>query len=171
MARARKEPTSTATEAPAGVEDSAPTVRQKPLPPARATKAMAAKLQVREDEEPWTVAELNEVFGELTEQRDRLVDNLAGRQAEFAGLMKDSGDGAGQDTADMGATNFERDHEINMMNSERAILSAVDAVLAKIADGTFGVCATCGEPIGKMRVMAFPRATLCMSCKKREERR
>ncbi|MFA6577063.1 MAG: TraR/DksA C4-type zinc finger protein, partial [Nocardioides sp.] len=29
----------------------------------------------------------------------------------------------------------------------------------------------CGNPIGKMRLMAFPRATLCMTCKQREERR
>ncbi|MEC9052591.1 MAG: TraR/DksA C4-type zinc finger protein, partial [Actinomycetota bacterium] len=26
-------------------------------------------------------------------------------------------------------------------------------------------------PIGKLRLMAFPRATLCMTCKQREERR
>ena len=32
-------------------------------------------------------------------------------------------------------------------------------------------CESCGNPIGKMRLMAFPRATLCMSCKQREERR
>ena len=35
----------------------------------------------------------------------------------------------------------------------------------------YGICESCGNPIGKMRVMAFPRATLCMTCKQREERR
>ena len=43
--------------------------------------------------------------------------------------------------------------------------------LARIDDGTYGICESCGEPIGKMRLMAFPRATLCMTCKQREERR
>jgi hypothetical protein len=38
-------------------------------------------------------------------------------------------------------------------------------------EGTYGICESCGEPIGKMRLMAFPRATLCMTCKQREERR
>ena len=32
-------------------------------------------------------------------------------------------------------------------------------------------CESCGQPIGKMRLMAFPRATLCLTCKQREERR
>ena len=41
----------------------------------------------------------------------------------------------------------------------------------RIEDGTYGICESCGEPIGKMRLMAFPRATLCMTCKQREERR
>lgn len=147
-------------------------VQQKPIrKPAKATKTLAGRLRVRADEDPWTVAELTEIFDELNTQHERVAANLAEREAEFAGLMRDSGDGAGQDTADVGATNFERDHEINTMNTERAILAAVEKVLDKVADGTFGVCESCGEPIGKMRVMAFPRATLCMSCKQREERR
>ena len=47
----------------------------------------------------------------------------------------------------------------------------IDRALARIADGTYGICESCGNPIGKMRAMAFPRATLCMTCKQREERR
>ncbi|MDX6368365.1 MAG: hypothetical protein QOK30_3441, partial [Nocardioidaceae bacterium] len=34
-----------------------------------------------------------------------------------------------------------------------------------------GVCESCGNPVGKMRLQAFPRATLCMECKQRQERR
>ena len=41
----------------------------------------------------------------------------------------------------------------------------------RIADGTYGTCESCGLPIGKMRLEAFPRATLCVDCKQREERR
>jgi RNA polymerase-binding transcription factor len=33
------------------------------------------------------------------------------------------------------------------------------------------VCGSCGQPIGKARLQAFPRATLCVACKQREERR
>ena len=48
---------------------------------------------------------------------------------------------------------------------------ADNRALARIADGTYGVCESCGKPIGKRRLMAFPRATMCMECKQREERR
>ena len=89
----------------------------------------------------------------------------------LSGLLRDSGDGAGQDQADLGATSFERDHELTVLNHEREKLAQIDRALARIDDGTYGVCESCGNPIGKMRLMAFPRATLCLSCKQREERR
>ena len=96
---------------------------------------------------------------------------IAAQEAELTGLMRDPGDGAGQDQADMGATSFERDHELTVLNSERDKLAQIERALARIDDGSYGVCESCGNPIGKMRLMAFPRATLCMTCKQREERR
>jgi DnaK suppressor protein len=60
---------------------------------------------------------------------------------------------------------------MTVLRNERDMLAQVDRALARIDDGTYGLCESCGQPIGKARVMAFPRATLCMSCKQREERR
>jgi RNA polymerase-binding protein DksA len=45
-----------------------------------------------------------------------------------------------------------------------ADLRAVDAALARIADGTFGVCERCGRPIGIDRLNARPTAELCIDC-------
>ena len=58
-----------------------------------------------------------------------------------------------------------------LVNNEREKLAQIDRALARIADGTYGICESCGNPIGKGRAMAFPRATLCLTCKQREERR
>jgi DnaK suppressor protein len=138
---------------------------------ATATKAAASALAVREGEEAWTKAELDEVLDELHEQREHALQVLTVQEAELSGLMKDPGDGAGQDQADMGATSFERDHELTVLNSERDKLAQIERALVAINEGTYGICESCGEPIGKMRLMAFPRATLCMTCKQREERR
>ena len=96
---------------------------------------------------------------------------LEKQESELTGLMRDAGDGAGHDQADMGATSFERDQEIIVVQNEREKLAQIDRALSRIADGTYGICESCGNPIGKMRAMAFPRATLCMTCKQREERR
>lgn len=131
----------------------------------------AVELAHKPDEEPWTRAEVAEVVEELTSQRDRLERAVADLTDQLGRLMRDSGDGAGHDTADIGASAFERDHEIVMINKERQILAEATDALERIADGSYGVCARCGEPVGKMRMMAFPRATLCMTCKQREERR
>jgi DnaK suppressor protein len=126
---------------------------------------------VKEGETAWTKTEIKEVRSELKEIRHKVAATLAAQEEELAGLMRDAGDGAGQDQADMGATSFERDHELMVANNEREKLAQIDRALARIADGSYGICESCGNPIGKMRVMAFPRATLCMTCKQREERR
>jgi len=138
---------------------------------AAARKAPRSALVVKEGEEAWTKAELDEVLAELHEQRGHSHEIIAQQEAELSGLMRDAGDGAGHDQADMGATSFERDHELTVLNSERDKLAQIDRALGRIDDGSYGVCESCGNPIGKMRLMAFPRATLCMTCKQREERR
>jgi len=136
-------------------------------------KAPAApgKLAVKADEKPWTKKELDEVRGELMDDRERLRSELNMAEHELHDLMRDAGDGAGNDQADVGSTTFERDHEMSLANNAREMLAQTERALLRIEAGTYGVCESCGEPIGKMRLMAFPRATLCLSCKQREERR
>ena len=86
-------------------------------------------------------------------------------------LMRDHGEGAGNDQADVGSNTFERDHEMAIAAQHRHMLQQVERALSRIKAGTYGVCERCGNPIGKMRLMAFPRATLCVTCKQLEERR
>ena len=128
-------------------------------------------LAVKPGEDPWTVEELAEVRGELDTDRERLRKELNLAEHELHDLMRDAGDGAGNDQADVGSTTFERDHEMSLANNARDMLAQTERALVRIEDSSYGVCESCGEPIGKMRVMAFPRATLCLSCKQREERR
>jgi RNA polymerase-binding protein DksA len=150
-------------------------VKKTPAAPAAAktaSKAAQAKnLAVKADEKPWTVAELDEVRADLNADRDRLRSELNLAEHELHDLMRDAGDGAGNDQADVGSTTFERDHEMSLANNARDMLAQTERALGRIEDGSYGVCESCGEPIGKMRLMAFPRATLCLPCKQREERR
>ena len=145
--------------------------RKKASSGGRDAARLAATLTVKDGEEPWSEAELEEVLTDLHEHLDRLRAELHDQEAELAGLMRDSGDGAGHDQADLGATSFERDQELTLVNNAREMLAQSERALARIDDGSYGVCESCGNPIGKMRVMAFPRATLCLPCKQREERR
>ena len=161
--------TAPSTSAPA--KKVSPVTKAAPAKKAAPRKGTPARLVVLDGEDPWTRPELNEVIKELKEHHERLTVSVGEAEEELAGLMRDAGDGAGQDQADVGATSFERDHELTVLARERETLLQIDRALARIDDGSYGVCESCGNPIGKNRLMAVPHATLCMSCKQREERR
>ncbi len=131
----------------------------------------ASKLVVLEQEDPWTKAELDEVRATLKSDVARLTGELVEVEEDLAGMIENSGEGAGNDQADVGSASFERDQEMVIVNNARDMLEQSQHALERIADGTYGQCEICGNPIGKNRLMAFPRATLCLSCKQREERR
>jgi RNA polymerase-binding transcription factor len=148
---------------------------------AAATKARAAKtptkqtspstLAVREGERPWTAKEIAEVRATLVNDQQRLEEEIAAAEEEIGHLLREGGEGAGHDQADVGSNTFERDHEMSMARNARDNLVLVKEAIARVDDGSYGVCESCGNPIGKMRLEAFPRATLCMECKQRQERR
>ncbi len=137
---------------------------------ARSAPAEADALVVREGEQPWTAAELAEVRGELEDDATRLRAEIAEAESDILDLLHGAGEEGGEDTADTGAKAFEREHEMALAASHREILGQVERALRRIETGSYGVCESCGNPIGKARLQAFPRATLCLSCKQRQER-
>lgn len=139
--------------------------------PARLAAKDIKKLPVRPGEDPWTKAELDEVRAELEADIVRQQAQIEATEAELAGLLRDGSDGAGRDPADVGSSNFERDQEMSLAQNAREMLDQTQLALRNIGTGTFGTCENCGEPIGKGRLMVFPRATLCVTCKQRQERR
>lgn len=131
----------------------------------------AGTLAVRSDESPWTVEELGAVREELTTELARIERQVATLQSSIADVLRDSGDGAGDDTADTGAKAFEREQEMTLLANTRETLFQTEHALRRIAAGTYGSCELCGQPIGKLRLQAFPRATQCVTCKQKAERR
>jgi RNA polymerase-binding protein DksA len=134
-------------------------------------KGAPEPLVVKDGEGPWTKSELNDIKKELERELVRLRAELAAAEIEINDLLRDSGDGAGDDQADAGTKTFEREHELSLLNNNRDMVVQCERALARITDGTYGVCELCGHPIGKARLQVFPRATMCMVCKQREERR
>ncbi|TQL04437.1 TraR/DksA family transcriptional regulator [Cellulomonas sp. SLBN-39] len=130
-----------------------------------------ATLPVRAGEDPWAEDEVEAVAAELASDRARLTAELAAADAELSDLLRNSGEGAGDDQADSGSSALEREHELTLVNNTRQLLEQTEHALDRLAAGTFGACEQCGEAIGKARLQAFPRATLCVRCKQREERR
>lgn len=131
----------------------------------------ATALPVRPGEEPWTEAELAEVRAELETAAAELRAETDQSGAAIAGLLGESATEAGDDEADASSKVYEREHELSISNNARALLEQTEHALARIAAGTYGVCETCGKAVGKARLQAFPRATLCVECKQKQERR
>jgi RNA polymerase-binding protein DksA len=96
---------------------------------------------------------------------------ISSSEEAIAGLMRDSGDGAGDDQADTGTKNITREHEMALAANAREMLEQTERALERLDAGTYGLCENCGNPIGKARMQAFPRATLCVECKQKQERR
>jgi len=137
----------------------------------RRSRASSGELPVRADESPWTEAELREVRAEIEDDIAQLRREIEHAESDLVDLMRDSGDGAGDDQADAGAKTHEREQEITLANNAREMLEQNEHALVRLDDGTYGICESCGNPIGKLRLQAAPRATLCMPCKTEQERR
>jgi RNA polymerase-binding transcription factor len=138
---------------------------------AAAARSMAAALPVRQGERRWTEAELARIRDTLAAEVAGLRVEIDKAESDIADRLRDAVGDAGDDQADAGAKTFEREQELALTHNARELLAQSERALSRIDDGTYGTCESCGEPIGKARLQAFPRATLCVACKQREERR
>ena len=143
----------------------------KKVAPLKPIKAAPTPVTASSDEAPWTAAELKAIRAEIATDLDRLRIELANVEAEMNELIADSGEGAGDDQADSGTKTFEREHEMSLVINARDMVLQTERALARIDAKSYGMCEECGSPIGKARLQVFPRATLCMICKQKEERR
>jgi RNA polymerase-binding transcription factor len=139
------------------------------VPSARTGVAPGA-LAVLPGEDPWTEEEVAGARAELADEVTRLRAEIESSEAAVAGLMRDSGDGAG-DEADTGTKNITREYELALAANTRDTLTQARRALQRLDEGTYGQCEVCGRPIGKARMQAFPRATLCLDDKQKQERR
>jgi RNA polymerase-binding transcription factor len=59
---------------------------------------------------------------------------------------------------------FEQQRDLALRDRAAQQLELVDAALARLADGSFGTCVRCGEPIAPERLEALPWAAHCIGC-------
>ncbi len=65
---------------------------------------------------------------------------------------------------------YERERNLSLLDNARDLLDRVEAALSKVDAGTYGKCESCGKSIEAARLKALPHATLCIACKRKEER-
>ena len=143
----------------------------KKAAPLKPIKSAPTPVTASAGETPWSAAELKAIRIELSKELLRLKHELELIETEMEALIADSGEGAGDDQADSGTKTFEREHEMSLVINARDMVLQTERALDRIDNKTYGNCEDCSNPIGKERLQVFPRATLCMICKQKEERR
>ncbi len=108
----------------------------------------------------------------LREERKRVKEAIDYLHEENPGSVEDETQDSTADNhpADVATVTFDRELDYSLEENEERLLTAIDAALARIEEGTFGICRTCVQPIGEERLEALPWATQCIDCKRKEER-
>jgi RNA polymerase-binding transcription factor DksA len=148
-----------------------PVLKSKKAAALKPIKSAPAPFIVDVGENAFTATELKSLKSDLGRDLVRLQKELAVAEAEMEHLVEAAGVGAGDDQADAGAKTFEREHEMSLVYNARDMVQQTERALERINNKSYGKCEDCGNYIGKARLQVFPRATLCMACKQKEERR
>jgi RNA polymerase-binding transcription factor DksA len=109
----------------------------------------------------------------LVEERERLANAARYLQQEHPGSMEDelgeiSGGGGGDNhLADMATVTYDRELDQGLGEGVQQAVERIDAALARMDDGTYGVCEVCGNPVAPARLQAIPWTTRCIDDAKR----
>jgi RNA polymerase-binding protein DksA len=118
-------------------------------------------------------SELNGYRKSLLDEKGRLSAALEYLHAENPGADKDGAlDLANleEHLAEVGSVTLDREMDYSLEDVVQQELAAITGALERIEQGSFGCCASCGKPIAAERLAARPWASLCIDCKRREER-
>lgn len=96
---------------------------------------------------------------------------------EEAFSLKDSDHGSSNHMAEMGSDAWDLDFSLRMVENDEEFLKDISTALAKIDNGTFGLCEMCLEDglteakarIPKARLKAIPYARNCVTCERKRE--
>ena len=102
----------------------------------------------------------------LEEKRGRVLKNAQRTLSEDMTL--DAEELA--DEMDLASSEYLQSFTFRLRGREKVFLSKIDAALARIDKGEFGVCEECEEEISVKRLEARPETTLCIRCKEDQEK-
>jgi DnaK suppressor protein len=118
--------------------------------------------------------ELDELRERLLSERTELEEQLTTiEEQSFSTSQSDlSGEVSfDEENADAGTFTFERERDLSIENNVRDLLGKIDRALARMDDGTYGLCSRCGKPIEKARLKALPYVDLCLKDAQAQSRR
>ena len=110
--------------------------------------------------------ELKRFRGILEEKRREILRNARRTLSDDMALAVDDL----PDEMDLASSEYLQSFTFRLRGREKTFLEKIDRALARIDDGTFGICEECSESIAVKRLEARPETTLCIRCKEDQER-
>jgi DnaK suppressor protein len=133
---------------------------------------MAKDAKAKSDTKKSTKSAVSEKDRDLAEIRQDL-------EAQRKTLLSDAGAIIGQglnygaenlpDLGDQASAVTDQNFLLRLKEREQRLLKKIDEALDRMANGTFGVCESCGGEISMKRLKARPVTTLCIECKTKQE--
>ena len=100
---------------------------------------------------------LSNQLDELLDQADDTVSDMTEPRDNFP------------DPTDRASLEADRNFMLRIRDRESKLIKKIKKALARIDNGTFGMCESCGENISAKRLKARPVTTQCIECKTKEE--
>ena len=115
----------------------------------------------------WSDKELKEFKTLILEKRKFVADDLAAAKEKADEVLKNNSVNAiySSHIADAGSDQQEMEKNYYMMDRESTFLTYLNRALEMLEDGTFGICASCGDLIDKERLLEVPHTSSCFDCK------
>ena len=104
----------------------------------------------------------------LLELKEQILRQLVSESDEFQEIVDDM---EPKDLADIAADDIDRRILEVLGSQEIKRLQLIDSALARMENGHYGICMSCGKKVPEERLKAIPYAILCIDCKSSEERR
>lgn len=108
---------------------------------------------------------------QLQQLRTDVLAQLRTQRGGPIGRAEAAAEAREHESDDWAQADAERDLSIALEERESAELVSIDAALARVADGSYGLCVDCGASITAARLHATPTAMRCVGCQDSYERR
>jgi len=115
-------------------------------------------------------------MGLSEKQLESFTGQLAEWRAEPQGVLNDSVHSMHReeqvsfpDPTDQASMEADRNFDLRIRDRERRLIKKIDQAMARIKEGSFGICESCGGSISSKRLQARPVTTLCIDCKTAQE--
>lgn len=164
---AKKAPARKASASPAAP---APAPARNELTDEQTEAIAAAKAQLAADPEwePFVLMQRQH----LMDLRDRALDNMSGVARDTLRNHPEGSEasGSGEHQADAGSDAYDRDFALSLLSKEQDGLYEIEQALARIENGTYGICEMSYRVIPILRLEAIPFARLTVECQAQWEK-